>query len=64
MPISFSGDGLRLLAEYEGQDTSQAWLLSLPGGHATPLGADLTGAALSRDGTGALVDRGGFPNLR
>jgi hypothetical protein len=62
VPISFSGDGHRLLAEYQGLDTNQAWLLTLPGGHATPLGADLTGAALSRDGTSALVDRGGFPN--
>jgi hypothetical protein len=58
VPIGFSRHGHRLLAEYEGLDTNEAWLLTLPGGHATPLSADLTGAALSHEGTSALVDRG------
>jgi len=62
VPIDFSDDGKLLLAEYEGQDTSRAWLVPLSGGHATPLAAGLTGAALSRDGAYALVDRGGFLN--
>ena len=59
VPISFSGDGRRLLAEYEGQDTSGAWLLSLSGGRAFPVGTDVTGWGLSRDGSSVLVDRGG-----
>jgi hypothetical protein len=60
MPIAFSQDGSRLLAEYEGQDTSEAWLLALPSGHAAPLGSGLTAAALSHDHASVLVDRGGF----
>ena len=62
VPIDFSGDGKLLLAQYEGQDTNQAWLIPVSGGPATPLGAGLTGAALSRNGDSALVDRGGFLN--
>jgi hypothetical protein len=61
VPVAVANDGL-LLAEYAGQDTSRAWLVPLSGGRATPLGAGLAGAALSRNGTSALVDRGGFLN--
>jgi len=60
VPIGFSNDGRRLLAEYQGEDISRAWLLSLPGGDATPLGTDLTGSGFSDDGLRALVDVGGF----
>ncbi|MGO9977146.1 MAG: TolB family protein [Solirubrobacteraceae bacterium] len=60
VPVGFSDDGSVLLAEYEGQDTSEAWVLRLPAGRPAPLGAELTGAALSGDGARALVDRGGF----
>jgi Tol biopolymer transport system component len=59
VPLSVSNDGRRLLAEYVGQDTSQAWLVTLAGGHAVSLGAGLAGAALSRSGGAALVVRGG-----
>ena len=62
VPVAFSDDGRRLLAEYEGEDTSVAWLLSLPDGRAFSLGIDLTGWALSHDGSHVLVDRGGFLN--
>lgn len=62
VPIGFSDDRSRLLAEYEGQDTSEAWLVRLPSGHAAPLGAELAGAALSRDHASVLLDRGGFLN--
>jgi hypothetical protein len=60
VPLAFSADGASLLAEYIGQNTSEAWLVTLPGGHAARLGPDLTGAALSRGRASALVDRGGF----
>ncbi len=60
VPVGFSDNGSVLLAEYEGEDTSAAWVLRLPGSRPTPLGAELTGSALSGDGTRALVDRGGF----
>jgi hypothetical protein len=62
VPIGFSEDGSLLLAEYEGQDTSEAWLLALSRGRATPLGADLAGAAMSHNHASALVDRSGFLN--
>jgi hypothetical protein len=60
VPLGVSGDGRRLLAEYVGQDSSEAWLLTLADGRAAPLGTGLTGAALSRSGASALVVRGGF----
>jgi hypothetical protein len=62
VPISFSDAGSTLLAEYEGQDTSSAWILTLSSGVSTSLGADLVGAGLSRAGGRALVDGGGFLN--
>jgi hypothetical protein len=62
VPIDFDDAGTRLLAEYEGQDTSAAWLLELGRGEAAPLGGDVIGVALSRDGARVLVDRGGFLN--
>jgi hypothetical protein len=62
VPLGFSADGGRLLAEYVGLDTSEAWLLTLSEGRIVRLGTDLTGTALSRNGARALVDRGGFLN--
>jgi Tol biopolymer transport system component len=59
----FSGNGKRLLAEYVGQDTSEAWTVDV----ATGKGRDLTGRvdgvigeALSADGKTVLVQRGFF----
>jgi len=60
VPIGFSDDGSVLLADYEGQDTSQAWMLRLSSDRAIRLGANLAGAALSHNGASALVVRGGF----
>ena len=60
VPTAFSADGAVLLAEYVGQDTSQAWILRLSGGRPAALGDNLVGAALSRTGRTALVDRSGF----
>ncbi len=63
VPIAFSDDGTRLLAEYEGQDTSQAWTIAVAGHIARKLqvgGHSVAGAAISRDGKTVLVDDGGF----
>lgn len=65
VPIGFSGDGARLLAQYEGQDTSEAWLIIPASGRARRLeigGQAVTGAGISRNGTAALVDLGGYLN--
>jgi hypothetical protein len=62
VPVGFSDRGSRLLAEYEGQNTGEAWVLTLSSGRATPLGSELSAGALSHDGASVLVDRGGFLN--
>ena len=65
VPISFAGGGAWVLAQYQGQDTSAAWIVAATGHQARPLqvgGADVTGAELSRDGSTALIDAGGFLN--
>lgn len=63
VPVSVSADGNRLLAEYGGTDTSNAWTVQL-----TPLrarevlinGQPVQGAAISRDGKSLLIDAGAF----
>lgn len=62
-PLAWSADGTRLAAEYEGQDTDEAWRVD-PQTGAT---ADATGAfdgvvgwGLSRDGSLLLASTGGF----
>jgi hypothetical protein len=60
VPVSVSGDGRRLLAEYVGQDTSEAWLVSPADDHPVSFGTGLAGAALSRSGASVLVVRGGL----
>jgi Tol biopolymer transport system component len=65
VPLGFSGDGRWLLAEYEGQDTSQAWVINVASGRLTKLaiaGHAVTGAAISHHGADVLVDRGGYLN--
>lgn len=63
-PFAFSADGSKLLAQFVGQDTSEAWAVSLPSGRArrlTPKGArlPLQAAGLSSDGSTLLVNVGG-----
>lgn len=63
VPLVFSSDGSRLLAEYEGQDTSEAWAVNVPSGHAKRLtvrGQSVVGTGLSRDGSTVLIDEQGF----
>ena len=65
VPIAFSADGSRLLAELEGQDTSQAWLVSPASDRAWPLQIgrrSVSASAIAHDGVHGLVDLGGFLN--
>jgi hypothetical protein len=65
VPTEWAGDGIHLLAEFEGLNTSQAWVITAPAGRARELrsgGESVVGAAISRDGASVLVDQGGFLN--
>jgi hypothetical protein len=65
VPISFAGGGAWLLAEFQGQDTSQAWVISVGARQAREVriqSADVSGSALSSNGASALVDAGGYLN--
>jgi WD40-like Beta Propeller Repeat len=60
---AWSADGTRLLAEYGGQDTSEAWTVDVASGRAHDLTGrfdGVIGAELSADGTTVLVQRGYF----
>lgn len=60
---AWSADGTRLLAEYGGQDTSEAWAVDVASGRARDLTGrfdGVIGTDLSADGTTVLVQRGYF----
>ena len=60
---AWSADGSRLLAEYGGQDTSEAWAVDVASGRARDLTGrfdGVIGADLSADGRTVLVQRGYF----
>ncbi|HEX7292373.1 MAG TPA: hypothetical protein VF250_14735 [Conexibacter sp.] len=60
---AWSADGRRLLAEYGGQDTSEAWAVDVASGRARDLTGrfdGVIGADLSADGATVLVQRGYF----
>lgn len=60
---AWSADGSRLLAEYGGQDTSEAWTVDVASGRARDLTGrfdGVIGANLSADGSTVLVQRGYF----
>lgn len=62
-PLGFSADGSRLLAEFVGQDTSEAWTVQVPSGRARRVrvkGRSVVGGAISRDGSRLLVAEGGL----
>ena len=62
-PLGFSADGLRLLAEFVGQDTSEAWTVRVPSGHARRVrvkGRPVVGGGISSDGSLLLVAEGGL----
>jgi hypothetical protein len=61
VPIAFSSDGSRLLAEFEGQDTSEAWTVRVISGRARKLsvrGRPVMAGGISRDGRTVLIDEG------
>ncbi len=63
VPLAFSADGSRLLAEFEGEDTSGAYAVSVASGRArsvTVHGQMVQGAGISSDGSTLLVDEGAF----
>jgi hypothetical protein len=64
VPVAFSGDGRKLLAQFVGQDTSEAWTVRVSSGRAhrlTPKGPrlPLQAAGISSDGSTLLVNEGG-----
>ncbi len=63
-PIAFSADGSRLLAQFVGQDTSEAWTVLVASGRARRLKPHslrfpLQAAGISADGSTLLVNEGG-----
>jgi Tol biopolymer transport system component len=63
VPLAFSADGSRLLAEFEGEDTSGAYAVSVASGRArgvTVHGQMVQGAGISSDGSTLLVDEDSF----
>ncbi|MGD0452302.1 MAG: hypothetical protein ABSB69_01775 [Solirubrobacteraceae bacterium] len=63
VPLEFSANGSRLLAEFEGQDTSGAYAVSVVSGRArrvTVRGQMVQGAGISSDGSTLLIDAGSF----
>jgi WD40 repeat protein len=63
VPLAFSSDGTRLLAEFGGEDTSEAWTVRVPSGRARRLtvrGRSVQAAGLSSDGATVLIDEGGL----
>ena len=62
-PLGFSADGKRLLAEFVGQDTSEAWAVQVGSGRARRVrvkGKTVVGGGISRDGSRLLVTEGGL----
>jgi hypothetical protein len=65
IPVAFSADGSKLLAQFVGQDTSEAWTVRVASGRVhrlTPRGArlPLEAAGISTDGSTLLVNEGGL----
>jgi len=63
VPLAFSGDGSRLLAEFEGQDTTGAYAVNVASGRVRSVtihGQAVIGAGISSDGSTLLLDQGAF----
>jgi len=63
VPLQFSASGSRLLAEFEGQDTSAAYAVNVSSGRARELkvhGEMVQGVGISSDGSAVLVNVGSF----
>ncbi len=63
LAVAYNDDGGRLLAEFEGQDTSEAWTVRVHTGRAQRVrvhGHAVQGAGLSADGKTLLIEDGSF----
>lgn len=63
VPLAFSASASRLLAEFEGEDTSDAWAVSVASGRARSVnvhGMGVQGAGISSDGNTLLIDENAF----
>ncbi len=63
IPLAFSASGNRLLAEFEGEDNSDAYAVNVVSGHAravTVHGGAVQGAGISSSGSTLLVDEKAF----
>jgi hypothetical protein len=63
IPLEFSATGSRMLAEFEGEDTSEAFAVNVANGRARAvrLGRqEVQGAGISSDGSTLLLDTGSF----
>ncbi len=63
VPLAFSAAGTRMLAQFEGEDTTEAYAVNVASGHArgvTAHGVPAIGAGISADGSTLLVDEGSF----
>jgi Tol biopolymer transport system component len=63
VPLAFSADGSRLVAEFEGEDTSNAYAVNVASGQAravTVRGQSAQAAGISSDGSTLLLDAGSF----
>jgi hypothetical protein len=63
VPLAFSASGSRLLAEFEGEDTSNAYAVTVASGSARSItvhGQTAQAAGISNDGSTLLLDAGSF----
>jgi len=69
VPLAFSADGSRLLAEFEGEDTSEAWTVRIASGrarrvtvsgHSRSRSRSIQAAGISSDGSTLLIDENAF----
>jgi hypothetical protein len=63
VPLAFSSDGGRLLAEFEGQDQTAAYAVDVRSGRARRVishGSTVIGAGISSDGGTLLIEEGAF----
>jgi hypothetical protein len=63
IPLEFSATATRLLAEFEGEDTSEAFAVNVANGRARAVHIgrqEVQGAGISRDGSTLLLDTGSF----
>ncbi len=67
VPLAFSANGSRLLAEFEGEDTSEAWTVRVASGRAHRVtvrgrgrSRSVQGAGISSDGSTLLIDENAF----